>query len=263
MNTQSKLTILGTCSGTEPMPGRHHTSFTLLHDQRLYWFDAGESCSYTAHLSGIDMPATEAIFISHTHMDHIGGLPNLLWTLRKLATVSEDAKRRLANREIRLLIPDMDVFEGLMAVMRGTEGGFQPVFDLVPALVTDGIIYEQHGLRVQARHNFHLGPSAPFKSYSFRIEAGPKTIVYSGDVKSIQDIDGLIDGADLLLMETGHHKVDQVCQYLKDSDESFDKLVFLHHGRAILADPARELATAQSILGDKVQIADDGMELHL
>ena len=65
-----KLTFLGTCAGTEPMPGRRHTSFVVEDKGRVYWFDTGESCSYTAHLANIDLLSTRAIFISHTHMDH-------------------------------------------------------------------------------------------------------------------------------------------------------------------------------------------------
>ncbi len=263
MSKTLTLSIVGTCSGTEPFPGRHHTAFTIDYNQRLYWFDAGETCSYNAYLAGIDLPSTESIFISHTHMDHLGGLPNLQWTLRKLTSVSEEAKRKLMNREISILIPDTNVFEGIIAMLRGTEGGFNTVFDLVAKPCKDGVVYNQHGLRVIARHNFHLGTSEPYKSYSFRIEAAEKTIVYSGDVKSIRDIEMLIDGADWVLMETGHHKVDEVCEYLKMSGKDFDRLVFLHHGRAILEDPEGELRKARNILGDKVFISYDGMVMHI
>ncbi len=87
--------------------------------------------------------------------------------------------------------------------------------------------------------------------------------MYSGDVKSIQDIETLIDGADLLMMETGHHSVDEVCRYLKTSGKDFDKLVFIHHGRAILQDPEGELLKARNNLGDKVLVAFDGMVINL
>ncbi len=263
MKNNSTLHLIGSCSGTEPFPGRHHTAFALDFSDRLYWFDAGECCSYNAYLAGIDLPSTESVFISHTHMDHIGGLPNLLWTLRKLTSVSEEARSKLENRQIDVFIPDITVFEGMLAMLRGTEGGFKTVFDVIPQQVNDGLIYDRHGLRVTAQHNFHLGVSEPWLSYSFRIEAGEKVIVYSGDVKSIEDFENLIDGADLLLMETGHHKAENVCRYLQTAGKDFDRLVFLHHGRAILKDPEGELRKARDIIGDKVAIADDGMVIEL
>ena len=53
-------------------------------DGRLYWFDAGESCSHTGHLLGLDLTEVKSIFISHAHIDHVGGLAKLLWCMRKL-----------------------------------------------------------------------------------------------------------------------------------------------------------------------------------
>ena len=79
------LKILGSCSGTEPMPERHHTSIVLTVNDRNYFFDAGENCSYSSHLSGVDLTKTRAVFISHTHFDHIGGLMGLFWVIRKVS----------------------------------------------------------------------------------------------------------------------------------------------------------------------------------
>ncbi len=256
------LTILGSCSGTEPMPARKHTSYVIEHNGGIYWFDAGEGCSYTAHLLGIDLLAVQSIFISHPHMDHVGGLANLLWTMQKLEGRNKDKDRGLSGKTVPVLIPNLNVWKGVLAVLGGPMEKFTPSFQLNAHTYEDGIIYNENGLSVTALHNRHLGDppeGEPWQSFSFRIETGSKTLVSSGDVGHISELDNLIDGCDLFIMETGHHKVEDVCAHLRDKNLTFGKLGFFHHGRAILENPERELAKAQQILGDRVFIAEDGM----
>lgn len=64
-----KIHFLGTCSGTDPMPDRNHASWVLEVDDKLYFFDAGECCSRSAHLSGLDVLTMKAVFVSHPHID--------------------------------------------------------------------------------------------------------------------------------------------------------------------------------------------------
>jgi len=261
-----RLTLLGTCSGTEPMPGRKHVSFVVEHDGGVTWFDAGEGCSRTAHLLGIDLASVRAIFISHTHMDHIGGLANLLWTMRKLTTVDAALADRLRGRTIRVWIPDLDVWRHILGVLGGTEGGFRIDYQIEGERVRDGLLYDADGLRVEALHNRHLGEPADgesWLSYSFRIEADDKRVVFSGDVKDVRELTPLLDDCDLLLMETGHHDAEAVCRTLVAMDKVPVRLGFIHHGRAILDDPEGECAKARAVLGDRVFIADDGMRLTL
>ena len=80
----ANIKIIGSCSGTEPILNKHHTSVLLTVNGSNYFFDAGENCSRLAHLGGDDLLSTRAVFISHTHYDHIGGLCGLLWNIRKL-----------------------------------------------------------------------------------------------------------------------------------------------------------------------------------
>lgn len=87
--------------------------------------------------------------------------------------------------------------------------------------------------------------------------------MYSGDVGSISDIDSLIQNCDLLLMETGHHTVEDVCNYIMDTNKEVGVLGFIHNGRAILANPERELKKAKDILGDRVFITEDGMTMKI
>ena len=38
-----KIHFLGTCAGTEPIPGRRHTAMILESGNKFYQFDAGEN----------------------------------------------------------------------------------------------------------------------------------------------------------------------------------------------------------------------------
>lgn len=76
--------FLGTCSGTEPMAGMHHCAWLFRIGNSIYWFDMGEGCSHTAYTAGIDLMDTRAIFVSHPHIDHVGGFANFLFCVMKL-----------------------------------------------------------------------------------------------------------------------------------------------------------------------------------
>ncbi len=259
------LHVLGSCSGTEPQPLRHHTSVALETGGNLYFLDAGENCAYSSYLLGIDQLKTQGIFISHTHMDHVGGLPHLLWNLRKLCTLSQENRDKMEGRAIPVFLPDLEVFDGVRKMLEGSEGHYETVFSLEPRLAADGPLLEGP-LSVEAFHNLHLGapaPGEPWKSFSFTLRAEGKKLVYSGDFRDLSELLPHLDGADLIFLETGHHRAFRLCQELLDSGAAFGKVLFYHHGVEILGDFQGELALAQKVLGDRVSFAEDGMKLEL
>lgn len=259
-----KLVFFGTCSGTEPYPGRHHTSFAVEHSEKLYWFDAGENCSYAAHCMGIDLLKTSKIVISHTHMDHIGGLGNLLWNIRKINGVTGGYE----GRKLSLYIPQIAAWEGLSKMLSFSEGGFICNFAIEAQEYEDGVLFEEDGLKVTALHNRHmeksLGEGEKWRSFGFLIEADSKRIVYSGDTGGIEDYAPLLEPkCDILLMETGHHHPVTFVENLLKRPDCPEKLLFTHHGRHIL-DSFEAINTAvKALMGDRVEILSDGAVLEV
>jgi len=258
-----KIFILGTCSGTEPYPGRHHVGFAIEHEEQLFWFDAGECCSYTAHVMGVDLMKLHSVFISHTHMDHVGGLGNLFWTVRKIDKMPGD--QHVKNKQIGLYIPNMVCWDGILQMLKVTEGNFETDFEIKAREYQDGVILDECGVKVTALHTHHLPHEEgdPWRAFGFMIETEGKKIVYSGDTGGIDDYASLMENCDLLLMETGHHHPPVIAQELKKRKLFPKKLAFIHHGRDILDRYDENVAQLEKICSGEYVVLDDAVVLDM
>ena len=254
-----KIHFLGTCAGTEPMPGRHHTAFIIETADSFYQFDAGESCAYTAYATmKLDMLKLRAMFFTHPHIDHYGGLPHLLYTVAKLCVMR---KCKPGFDPINVVISDKSVWDA--AYKLGVYDGKTIFGENVHYNVnccSDGVVYSDENIKVEALHNMHLGvpEDGCWKSYSYRVTCEGKTVILSGDIRSIDDIDVfLADGCDALLIETGHHHPADVAATLKERAYSIGHLFYVHSGRRILNEYEESYRAIAEIWKDGFTIAED------
>ncbi|RZF60664.1 MBL fold metallo-hydrolase [Sphingomonas populi] len=205
---------LGTAGGPELRTERSQPANAVVVGKAVYLFDVGDGVQ--RQLAGAHLPlaSIRAIFLSHQHIDHIGGLAPLIvnrWLFDNSGT------------PVPIVGPPgtMSLVNGLAASFRATElapvqigGPARPSIstsvkpqDLAADLVSPTVIYQDENIRVLAIGNAHYhfpansAEARCARSYAFRIETVDRVIVYTGDTGPSRAVEALAKNADLLVSE--------------------------------------------------------------
>lgn len=203
---------LGTRGG--PIVGRERSepANAVVVGTAVYLFDVGDGVQRQMALAGLPLDNVRAIFISHHHIDHNGGLAPLLVTRWVLG----------ARTPLPVLGPPGTVamVGGIFQAYRATElapvttgyretalGSTAAPTDLPPDISEPQMIFEDENIRVLAitndHYHFAIGSETArlSRSYAYRIEARGRTVVYTGDTGPSANVTRLAKGADLLVSE--------------------------------------------------------------
>ncbi len=201
-----RWTTLGTAGGPVPTPERAEPSNLLLAGEQQILVDTGDGTVNQLAKAGLDLSGVHAVFISHHHMDHTGGLAaviGLRWMNTmpgKLTVYGPPGTREIVDGAIKAMQPQSRVGFGLGTASPAPEGSV----DVIE--IASGSIVALGPLKVEAVANSHFdhpGPQhadAPI-SLSYRFELTGRSITYSGDTGPSEALVRLAHGTDMLVSE--------------------------------------------------------------
>ncbi|MBR2930969.1 MAG: MBL fold metallo-hydrolase [Clostridia bacterium] len=176
-----KLYTLGTAHGAAEC-GRACSVILLECGGKYYLFDCAACAESRLMDLGIDPSELEAIFTTHAHEDHVGGIPAMvkrIWDYNY-----ENKKVRIYLTEEKLLAALRGWLDAMHTLRIGSDG--RPMTELLAnaefSIVSEGEFYNDGNISVRAIKTRHL-EHGKYPSYAFIIEGEGKKMLYTGDLE--------------------------------------------------------------------------------
>lgn len=252
-----KFIFTGTASGM-PVTNRRHASLLIEGGGERALIDAGEGTAAALIEAGVDAGSIGRVIITHTHADHVAGLPMLLQGMY------------LAGREQPLVI---NVPPGRVQWFREWLRGMY-IFSEKWCFAFQVQQYgdtgsEAGGLRIAPFANRHLDKvrelaarhDVPAESYSLHASSRGVSAVISSDIASLEDVSAAAAGSDLLIVDATHVGQDEIFAFALAHPRL--RLICTHVPPELESDLHRLRERSALETENRVLYAEDGMEYLL
>ena len=249
-----KIITLGTSHG-DPTFCRFNSSTLFKIGDDLYLIDAGAPVNALMIRQMQKLQNLKAIFITHMHEDHVGGLPGMIKSL---------VKYPCAGQHTDIFLPEAAAIDGLMGWMRSMHRMWPD--KLLTFKVTEpGLVFDDENLKVTALSTKHLeNEQQGFPSYGYRLDIGDKRIIYTGDLKhdfSDFPVAAMDEPSDLCICECTHFDMTVARNILSKCPTQ--RMIFNHVAGTWHGDGENDLREIIDTLPFPCEIAHDGNEFEL
>lgn len=200
------FTTLGTNSGPISDPKRSESASLVRDGDTAILVDVGDGAVEQLAKAGLHVGDLDAVFLSHLHFDHTGGLFALV-SLRFQAGYAQPLTiygPPGTKATVEALLAAMAPGTAAVRTMR-PKGAGDPDFGLTVVEIGDGAVVTIGSIKVRAAANSHyetLPEDARPVSLAYRFEAPGRSALFTGDTGPSPAVEALCGaGVDLLVSE--------------------------------------------------------------